>query len=119
MLGHQPAQWRDSHAPQARRSSTVAHGVTARQQLEFAAAARDAAAAAARRAADELDSFRETVARTPIESGQGAFHVTPSIGCTRVNQSLSLHDLMTKADKALYQAKSTGRNKVVLAVEPK
>ncbi len=46
------------------------------------------------------------------ESNQ--FNMTASIGIASSNDSKSLKDLIAHADQALYQAKETGRNKVVV-----
>jgi diguanylate cyclase (GGDEF)-like protein len=45
----------------------------------------------------------------------GQFHVTMSIGVAEVAPTQTLEELLKEADEALYAAKRTGRNRVVLA----
>ncbi len=46
------------------------------------------------------------------------FRLTVSVGVTRYRSGESIDDLLSRADTALYQAKSLGRDKVVIAPEP-
>jgi diguanylate cyclase (GGDEF)-like protein len=45
--------------------------------------------------------------------GSNQFNIRVSIGVASSNDSNSPNDLIANADHALYQAKETGRNKVV------
>ena len=48
-----------------------------------------------------------------VFSAYPAFHVTLSIGAASSDQGETSFEVVQKADQALYQAKQTGRNKVV------
>ncbi|MES2877774.1 MAG: diguanylate cyclase [Pseudomonadota bacterium] len=63
------------------------------------------------------ERLRQTVAttRTPLESGQSV-GITISIGiATAQDEDVDLATLLARADKALYEAKRSGRDKVCLA----
>jgi diguanylate cyclase (GGDEF)-like protein len=63
-----------------------------------------------------LEAFREAVARTPIASGDGrTVPVTISAGVARRTNNQSFRELYAEADKALYIAKGSGRNQIVVA----
>ena len=62
----------------------------------------------------QLDSFREAVSETSIDGNGASFNFTSSIGAIKVDANQPLQETMTKADHALYEAKETGRNKVVM-----
>jgi diguanylate cyclase (GGDEF)-like protein len=47
----------------------------------------------------------------------GQFHITMSIGVAEVGPTQTLTELLNEADEALYAAKRTGRNRVVLATD--
>jgi diguanylate cyclase (GGDEF)-like protein/PAS domain S-box-containing protein len=79
---------------------------------EFLILLPDTDAAAAVLAAERL---REAVAAGGVSVGSGTvIAVTVSIGVA-VSMNDDLHDLLHRADSALYMAKSRGRNQVVLA----
>lgn len=59
------------------------------------------------------ERFRKTVEERLFIHGSSQFNIRVSIGIASSNDSNSLNDLIAHADHALYQAKETGRNKVV------
>jgi diguanylate cyclase (GGDEF)-like protein len=59
------------------------------------------------------ERFRETVSKQSFEHESKQFHVTVSIGIAFSNDAESSDDLLSHADKALYQAKESGRNRIV------
>lgn len=62
------------------------------------------------------ERIRETVASTPIEFEGAEMTVTVSIGCAAITpQDRDVEELIERADRALYAAKSSGRNCVRLA----
>jgi len=74
-----------------------------------------------RREPEELKLFAETlrerISSPPMESGDVRLSITASFGVANVNGCGTAHGdlLMKAADKALYQAKRDGRNRVVVA----
>ncbi len=51
-----------------------------------------------------------------IPGVEGRIEITVSIGCaSSAGKGLSVHEIVQAADKAMYQAKNTGRNRVVCA----
>ena len=65
-------------------------------------------AASAERAAADIRSALVT----PIQVEGGVMRVTPSIGITLSRPGLSEDDLLRRADAAMYQAKSAGKNTI-------
>lgn len=65
-------------------------------------------------AASLLDHLREHWASERLDSPQGVFRSTVSIGLAQVGDLSPLEYWLEHADAALYQAKSTGRNRVIL-----
>jgi len=70
----------------------------------------------ARSAENAAERLRERIAATPVACGGELIHTTISIGVATVTGGgpVDLPDLIERADRALYQAKETGRNKVVV-----
>ena len=61
------------------------------------------------------ERLREHLASTPVPNIGDNFFITLSIGMTSVSasyESVSIDSLMEQADRALYQAKQSGRNQV-------
>ncbi|WOI55895.1 sensor domain-containing diguanylate cyclase [Palleronia sp. LCG004] len=62
-------------------------------------------------------ALREAIARTPVETTRGEIRVTASMGCAELDEvDGSTDDLIELADARLYQAKRSGRNRVLAAV---
>lgn len=81
---------------------------------EFVAILPGASSAQAREIANRL---REAIAATPVPIDENAIGVSVSIGVATTAQAGEQQELMELADRALYEAKSTGRNCVVLSGE--
>jgi len=62
------------------------------------------------------ERFREIVAAHIFEYANAKFNVTVSIGIVQyiVSKSKSSKNLVEMADKALYQAKKTGKDRVIV-----
>jgi diguanylate cyclase len=61
-----------------------------------------------------VDRLRNDLASLPFETeNKGSFHVTVSFGLAPLDAELSVERSIDRADKALYVAKSRGRNRVV------
>mgnify|MGYP003417662847 FL=1 len=58
-----------------------------------------------------LENIRKTIAQTSFEKVE---HITCSIGATVYKENETIEDSFKRADKALYEAKNSGRNKVVI-----
>ena len=54
------------------------------------------------------------ISKVNPESGVKTIQITISLGIYEMQKDDNDEDLLKKADKALYQAKNTGRNKVVI-----
>jgi PleD family two-component response regulator len=51
----------------------------------------------------------------PFEAnGRGTIHVTVSFGLTLLDATMAVEQSIDRADKALYVAKATGRNRTVI-----
>ena len=50
-----------------------------------------------------------------LENDEGHFGITASIGVSTLSENDDSRSLIRRADEALYQAKSAGRNQVQLA----
>jgi diguanylate cyclase (GGDEF)-like protein len=62
-----------------------------------------------------LEAFRETVARTPILTDTISVSITISAGVATRGENQTFQQLFVRADRALYEAKALGRNRIVLA----
>jgi len=62
-----------------------------------------------------LDRLRESIAVSPFSLGSDPIEVTLSIGAAIARPGQSGHTMINAADRALYTAKHSGRNRVVLA----
>lgn len=83
---------------------------------EFVAAFLSTGASGALVAAERL---REAIASLAVIDDQGAtIAVTASIGIAELVPHETLEQLMSRADEAMYEAKASGRNRVVLANAP-
>ncbi len=67
-------------------------------------------------AKEKADSIRKDVESVVFKDVSG-LKVTVSIGVAEYKKGLSIDDLIKSADQALYKAKETGRNKVVVFSE--
>lgn len=68
-------------------------------------------------AARLINELREDFSRVTFHSANGEFHCTFSAGIASYPAQLHLESLRTAADKALYKAKRSGRNCVVIDQE--
>ena len=67
------------------------------------------------RASSAAESLRQRIAATAVRDGAATVHVTTSIGITIARPGeTDIPRLLGRADTALYQAKSEGRNRAVL-----
>jgi diguanylate cyclase (GGDEF)-like protein len=71
--------------------------------------------AATERLIGSLWDFRDRIASTPIVVGSASVKVTISVGVASRKDGQNLDDLFAEADRALYLAKASGRNRVVSA----
>jgi diguanylate cyclase (GGDEF)-like protein len=61
------------------------------------------------------DRIRGSVASSPLHIAGKTIAVTLSIGCAQIDGDRTLIQCMERADKALYDAKAAGRDRVVVA----
>ncbi len=61
------------------------------------------------------EQLRKKIAETPIKFRDQIIKITASFGVATLSPDLNLEELIRQADMALYQAKNSGRNKVVVA----
>lgn len=61
------------------------------------------------------DRIRESIANTPIICEKSKVRVTVSLGTATLKNKDNANDIFARADKALYEAKNSGKNKVVSA----
>lgn len=61
-----------------------------------------------------IDRFRHELATLPFESNtNGAFHITVSFGVAALDPDVAVERSIERADKALYAAKRSGRNRAI------
>ncbi|WDD97706.1 diguanylate cyclase [Thalassomonas actiniarum] len=60
-----------------------------------------------------LNDLRKHIARLPFKFKNNKVSITTSIGVTHIKAQDNIHSAFERADKALYQAKDQGKNKVV------
>jgi len=59
------------------------------------------------------ENIRASIAANPFETAAGFLSVTTSIGATPLESADSIESALSRADRALYRAKQSGRNRVV------
>jgi diguanylate cyclase (GGDEF)-like protein len=64
---------------------------------------------------DRLTMVHQAVGREPIQFAGGEVNITSSFGvCTLIGEhKITVEEFLNRADRALYQAKHTGRNRIV------
>ena len=60
-----------------------------------------------------LNDLRKHIARLPFKFKNNKVSITTSIGVTHIKAQDNIHSAFERADKALYQAKDQGKNRVV------
>jgi len=68
-------------------------------------------------AVEKMEDIRQNFAAIEHDTGRGLFSVTISCGVAEFPAAMSCHELIAAADNALYGAKRSGRDRVVLAGE--
>jgi diguanylate cyclase (GGDEF)-like protein len=81
---------------------------------EFVLVFSDATQAESTRAAERIG---ERIRKMPVTEMDPDYRITASMGITEYRQDDSIQKLLERADRALYEAKRTGRNKIVVAGE--
>ena len=69
-------------------------------------------------AAKVAERLREAVSEINLQTEQGVLKITISIGVSTFFKRSLLEEIIGRADQALYQAKSAGRNRVCLSPDP-
>lgn len=62
----------------------------------------------------KLEHLRTHIESLPLETGSHKFQVTMSFGGMILKDSYALKDAIARADRALYDAKNKGRNRVII-----
>ena len=71
-------------------------------------------------AAAPIERLRESVAESPFKAQQFSVNLTVSIGMAWCeSEADTAHDMISRADAALYKAKDSGRNRVVYPPSPR
>ncbi|MBL8050615.1 MAG: diguanylate cyclase [Anaerolineales bacterium] len=60
------------------------------------------------------ERLRQSIMNAPFTSDAGDLRITTSIGVAEAHQNETLNNLVQRADAALYKAKDSGRNRVVV-----
>jgi diguanylate cyclase (GGDEF)-like protein len=82
---------------------------------EFLLVLPDSSLERARRTSDKL---RQRIAETPVRAGDHVIHVTASIGITMTRAGeRDLQQCLMRADRAMYQAKNLGRNRISVIMD--
>jgi diguanylate cyclase (GGDEF)-like protein len=64
---------------------------------------------------DLVERLRKELATIPIDTENGeTVHITVCFGLTQIDPGVSVEQAIDRADKALYRAKQTGRNRTVI-----
>ncbi|AIY67064.1 GGDEF domain-containing protein [Pseudoalteromonas piratica] len=61
-----------------------------------------------------LEKLRRSIKAIPFKFKQKSVTITISFGATQIKQSDSMQEAFDRADEALYEAKNTGRDRIVL-----
>ncbi len=70
-------------------------------------------------AQEVAERLRRCIGQTPFNTSSGRVYITVSLGVANlVSNGMSIDDLLKNADRALYQAKTHGRNQVRVWAEP-
>ncbi len=69
----------------------------------------------ANQAQNIIERLREQIANLTIESAHATIGFTVSIGISEYQKTDTLQSLLERADRGLYQAKATGRNRTVIS----
>ena len=59
------------------------------------------------------ENIRTSIAANPFETAAGFLSVTTSIGTAPLEGAESIESALSRADRALYRAKQSGRNRVI------
>lgn len=110
-FGHSVGDRALQHAARVLDRAVQPHGLMGRYGgEEFCALISTADASKAGRI---IDSIRQTLEQRPFVAGLLKIPLTASIGAVPVDRPSSLERMLLHADQCVYQAKTTGRNRVV------